>query len=255
MRQHEIEDIENILLEKYKTAIDFAIEKFKKGIAIYRGSRSSKMYSNEKIIYSNPTLRVTDRKSSNTYNYYSLWMDNNPQWSSFPKRSKSLICSTDILTADSYGKPKIVVPLINCTIGICPEHDLWYSFAKVNSLLKLSTWLYDHFTIQWRNQDNENLTYPELIQKLKDTRPDFTMDHWYKDLEDLLKKYGNAEDVLDIILNPSENNFMLTTWSQFNKRPDENEDGFEVWLSAPCLLIDPYYFTNLALSRNTNATL
>ena len=252
MRLNEIQESDDHLMLKYKSAIDFAIEKFKKDIAIYRGSTSIKMYSDKRIIYSNPTTRSTDRKSSNSFNYYNLWMSNNPQWSSFPKRGKSLICTTSLKTASSYGKPKIVVPLLDCKIGVCPKEDLWYSFTAVNSLFELTTWLYNHFSEQWPDQDNENITYPQLLQKLNNTRYNVNADRRYIDLENLLKKYNNAEDVIELILNPSKNNFILTTWAQFNNKFNDTDTGLEVWLSSPVLLIDPYYFSNL-VARDTNA--
>lgn len=243
MRLNEIEDTDDHFLLKYKSAIDFAIEKFKKGIAIYRGG---KYFNDDKIIYKNPSTRTTNRLSSNTFNYYTLWMDNNPQWASFPKRGKSLICSTNLETANSYGKPMVVVPLINCTIGVCPDHDLWYCFQKVDSLMKFSDWLNNHFRTQWPNEDNDDITYQQLIQKLKEVKPDPVNNHWYLGLEKLLQTYGNAEEVIREVLDPVENNFTLTTWIQFNKRFNDVEDGNEVWLGAPCLLIDPHYFSNLA---------
>jgi len=121
-------------------------------------------------MFVDPTARTTERKSANTYNYYTLWMDNDPAWASFPKRSRSLICSTSLNIASSYkgqgGKPMVVIPVENCTIGVCSAADLWESF-RFGWLSDLTYWLHKKFEIQWPNDDNENMNYQELIRKLK----------------------------------------------------------------------------------------
>ena len=43
------------------------------------------------------------RKTHDTFNYYTLILDNAPDWKDFPKRSKSLICSLNKKTAILLG--------------------------------------------------------------------------------------------------------------------------------------------------------
>ena len=239
MRLYEIEDSNSDLLNRYKSAVDLAIEKYKKGIAIYRGS---KKFTSEIIKFSDPASRETDRVSTNTYNYYTLWMDNDPDWAEYPKRSKSLICSTLYTTARDYGKVAVVVPLTNCNIGVCPEDDLWYSFKITHSLIRLTGWLFNHFEKKWKGEDNENINYQQLIQKLENTVPDGAMYH-NPMLEDTLRKYNNALDMMHNEFTPSKNGFLLTTWNEFNITGVVDK---EVWLSAPCLLIPFMIFSKLA---------
>src|SRR5882762_7031765 len=103
---------------------------------IYRGLNGHE----ENILYVDPTNYT--RRSANTDNYYTLLMDNLPSWSKFPKRSKSLICTTDSDNADTYGQVKgsvyVVLPLGNPIIACCDGEDLWDSFHYVQSEMDIS---------------------------------------------------------------------------------------------------------------------
>ena len=244
MRLAELEDDENILLEKYKDQIDIAIEKYKQNVAIYRGSNNY----DENVKYVDPTTRTTYRKSANTFNYYNLWMSNNPQWAEYPKRNKSLICTTNKYISENYGFTRVVIPLIDCKIGICSKSDLWASFTKIKGLDSINNWLHDHFLNTFPHQRFNHLTYEEFMQKLKEVKPDKEKYMFAANLEKLLKIYGDAEGVMHEILDPDINNFTVTTWKQFNITGNK-----EVWLSAPCLLIEPSMFRTLAKEQK-NAT-
>ena len=73
-----------------------------------------------------------ERVSANTSNYYTTLMDNFSEWNAYPKRAKSLICSTDSETAEQYGGfVYYVFPLeLNSKFGKCSKSDIWYSFRQ-----------------------------------------------------------------------------------------------------------------------------
>lgn len=78
-----------------------------------------------------------DRVSKNTLNYYTQWMDNHSQWNAYPKRSKSLICTTSLDTAHGYHQKVFrVIPSNDCKIGVVPAADLWYGFQPLRSFFK-----------------------------------------------------------------------------------------------------------------------
>lgn len=80
-----------------------------------------------------------DRVSKNTLNYYTLWMDNHPDWAAYPKRSKSLICSTSLDTASGFhNKIFRVIPSNDCKIGVAHTRDLWYGFAHIRAFFRNS---------------------------------------------------------------------------------------------------------------------
>jgi hypothetical protein len=77
-----------------------------------------------------------NRKSLNTYNYYTIWMDNNPEWKNYPKRSKSLCCATSFNSASEmgYGSTFLIIPADDAKMGVCPEIDLWYGFKQLDKI-------------------------------------------------------------------------------------------------------------------------
>lgn len=80
-----------------------------------------------------------ERASKNTFNYYTQWMDNHPDWKAYPKRSKSLICTTSMDVAAGYHQQIFhVIPSNACKIGVVPAHDLWYSFEPLRDYLYMS---------------------------------------------------------------------------------------------------------------------
>lgn len=75
--------------------------------------------------------RISPYASTNSYN---LLLSNLPSWSKYPKRNKSLVCTTDFKTAcEGYGKGSayVVLPFDGSDIGVCPTSDIWDSFTKV----------------------------------------------------------------------------------------------------------------------------
>ena len=243
MRLFEIEENSN-LLEKYQNEVNFALDKFiKYNISIYRGSDTY----NKSIQFIDPTLRHTSRISAmDIGNYYTVWMDNDSKWSNFPKRGKSLICSS--YSTEFYGSPRIVVPLVNTKIGICPESDIWKSFKSVYSLGDFSEWLRDTAFKDF-NHDPQNITYPQLINMLKnidigEMHLPYTFTSWFKK-EMLDASNNNGLEMMNVILDPIKNKFILTTWNEL----DHFNKDCELWSSAPCLLIEPDIFKLLVKER------
>ena len=100
-----------------------------KDVRIYRGVHNI----NVDPKYVDPTQ--FNRKSSSTSNFYTVIIDNSPAWSKYPKRSQSLVCSTNFEYASGYGKTYLVIPIDGVPIGVCSEDDFWGSFSNVSSNL------------------------------------------------------------------------------------------------------------------------
>lgn len=73
---------------------------------------------------------ASERRSANTMNHTTLLVDNLPSWKRFPKRSQSIICSTNFANAQSYGPIHLVYPTDQCDIGVVPSMDMWDGFQK-----------------------------------------------------------------------------------------------------------------------------
>lgn len=96
---------------------------------LYRGLSNSfkdKMYIADSTDY--------DRKSPE-FSCHNFIMDNNKEWSEFPKRSKSIICTNNEVITTSYGKPFYLIPANFTKIGVAPEPDVWESFNDLHGEL------------------------------------------------------------------------------------------------------------------------
>ena len=107
-------------------------------LKIYRGFKR-----NESLMYIDSSKY--ERKSANTNNIYTLLLSEIlPNWSMYPKRNKSFICSTDKGYAGSYGAQHDeaanykVYPLGDPTIGICSDYDIWDCFRRNFNLLNMN---------------------------------------------------------------------------------------------------------------------
>ena len=65
-----------------------------------------------------------ERRSRNTSNFYTLFMNHDPLWKEYPARD--IICSSNKTTF-------IVIPPNDTKIGICIDRDMWYSKIEVNN--------------------------------------------------------------------------------------------------------------------------
>jgi hypothetical protein len=140
---------------------------------IWRGT-----YNNAPILIGDSNLG-SPRKSANTYNYYTLFMDNSPQWSEFPKRSRSFICSTSSSTSNGFGDLFIVLPYDDAHVGVTPRYDLWQAFVdgdvSTSSLDKemtiLNSLMVNEFRLTHKDDMRKNFkkpnTYEELVRILE----------------------------------------------------------------------------------------
>jgi hypothetical protein len=240
MRLHEIED-KNI--KQVKTAIDFAVEKYRRNnVTIYKGSDN---YHHTEVFYRDPTAHAQPRISANTQNYVTLWVDNSKEWTHFPKRGRSLICSTDAHTASGYGEVAVVMPLENTKIGVCSKPDFWDSFSETmppaHGVLELNVFI-DKIIRKQLGQKlyQKSLTYSKLVDIFNELELPDTMrtgfGRW-------VEQHG-WQHTMDMILDPKANEFSLTTWQQFNITGDH-----EVWLSAPCAMLRVELFQELAAGK------
>lgn len=91
---------------------------------IYRGFK----HSSSPWFISQPSKYERKSKLGASGNVYTVLMDNLNSWQKFPKRSRSLICSTSGSTAKNYGQVYLVIPFDGAKWGVCPDEDIWNSF-------------------------------------------------------------------------------------------------------------------------------
>lgn len=235
--------------EKYKTIIDDYIAS---GNYIYRGMKGTSPY----IIGNGST---GERKSKNTYNFYTTLIDNFlPQWKPYPKRSKSFICTTDSTVAFGYGRLYVVIPLDLQPIGICPAEDFWFGFKNINEIGLRSLNQFNQVLQELlRNTIDQYLPEnPKTVSSVMDMLETYVKntsqeefdalnrDHWYdiKQVNDMFayfKKHGVWKG-LTYLFDPDINGFEVTTnidTAHFGKN--------EVWLSDRVLFIHNDKFQDL----------
>lgn len=176
----------------------------------------------------------------------------------FPKRSKSIICSTAYGAASAYGHSVYkIFPFDDTKIGVSPESDIWYTFPQYGTIelfnegfRKLIESFLDYNFINNIKSYNELLKLCNEIDKvkinyLKNKEPEKM--HEKLDgyilviLDDYKYLYSNIKliDVFNKALNPLNNGFKI----KYSKnRIDYNK---EVWLDENCLAISNYLFKSI----------
>jgi hypothetical protein len=239
MRLHEIEGSYSVykdpLYQQHKRAIDFAVNKYvTNGSAIYKGSVRYKGV--DQLIMRDPMSFPDPRRSKNTLNYYTEWVDHSPQWAQFPKRSRSLICSTNRKKAGQYGDVAVVVPIKDTAVGVCSSGDWWESFKTTSpdhDPDEINQFVHEVLKDNGVFLNGKTVTYDEFAPHLhsadleKHDPSVFT-----EDLRDEAMVLGGLVELMDYVFDPAANGFSLTTWRQFGITGDH-----EVWLSAPCVMI------------------
>ena len=135
---------------------------------IYRGDTSHYVIPGSADIID---VMGTARVSANTSNHYTIIFDNHPEMKDFPKRSKSLICSTSFSKAsdysESYSDPFIVLPTNDSTVGFTGEQDIWnkyITFAGVTMSLPSTNDMFEYLGIKDRSIQD----FYDFQEKLRD---------------------------------------------------------------------------------------
>jgi hypothetical protein len=238
-----------ILRGQFSTAHKKAFE-----YPIFRGVRGAAEYP-----YWIVQPAKTYRSSKNTSNFYTGLIDKLPSWREYPKRSRSIICSSSEGNASAFGHLLRVFPKNGSKIGVCPQSDFWDSFKLMMDRTKIYTMdefndtftgifedaykplgdmgrelteeTYKQFidlTNQWATKDN-------IIQKIRTS--EHVDNHTRAALVDDINKYfgGDWEKYFDDLMNPTANKFELHTIETYNVKESRDK---EVWTDGVCLMID-----------------
>lgn len=230
----------NTILHKNCSQI---IENYKNSSnVIYRGINNNNIH-----LYINP-LKHT-RVSANTRNYYTIMFDEIlPSWKDWPKRSKSIICSTNFHSASSYGNVYKIYPFNNSKIGFCPQMDIWLSFMDtfgedLSYVEKIFRELSMYFLNDKLRENKQSIVtfIKDIDNELEDYRTKFfdfyasgsTM--FSGETTSFLQKYYKSKksmfDFLNTIFNPNINRFSKGNPSM---KLLQNK---ELWIEGECLLI------------------
>lgn len=216
---------------------------------IFRGVRNNTLI---KLINTSEHTRV----SANTSNIYTELIDNSSKWKGYPKRSKSIVCSTcPIGYIDQYGDIHFVIPKDNAQVGICSRFDLWDSFEMVRTLGLESMDDFNDIVQRILKSDKNILIKAKKFNKisannLMDRIDEIDLD---MDTENAVIKIMNMIihnnstllDELNLLLDPQLNKFKVVKAGQFkdetgckNVSGRNGGEGKELWIEGECMLIN-----------------
>jgi len=215
-------------------AISFIQENCKQALKMYNENRE--IYRSITDEYKSTPFKIGDsskfkRTSAYTKNYYTMLLDNLPEWKKFPKRSRSFIGSSTIERATSHGGTLYVAfPVDGTKIGVCPKDDIWGSFGELR-LSQFNRFLEDFFynlLHQYPNETNwkKLKTQFKSINKIIKANPELIE-------VTFIKKYhkDNLFNAVREYLNPDKNKFQL---KEIGDKLSKNK---EIWWSGRTVFI------------------
>ncbi len=234
---------------------------------IYRGiygNTTSMRYHNkdgniQKLLTIDPSKHK--RYARNTESYYIAMMDESHYWSEYPKRSNSIICSTDYTRAKAYGAVYRVIPLKeNSKFSLCSAGDVFYSFDYLFKKLKSMGFdfggqrkpaipaLNDLIVSLGGQHEEEEITRDAMANSLNifqmnlDEKEEYDEEEWkYADMiKDFVKEYiegdemiGDLYDEIEQHMSPDDNGFELIEYGRSTKLPQNRE----IYTDSECLMV------------------
>lgn len=231
---------------------------------IYRGIKGEKyLYQNKMASILEIKPKKFHRKARNTDNHYIQLLDNSPYWEGYPKRSQSIICSLNFHKASNYmgldseiGDVYRVIPKDPTTpIVICPSSDVFFSFhhlenkffenlgVSISTVSDLNQFLIFAFGIQpqYTIKDIEkkvNTIYQRIVSgQLTIDNASNTRNYEAKLIQGInnnpkFTPEVNFFELLNSWMNPKDNGFKLTSYSQGISIGNE-----EAYTSGDCFLV------------------
>ncbi len=182
------------------------------------------------------------RTAANTHNYMNLIMSNMDSWAHYPRRDRSLICSTSKNNSENYGEIYRVYPYDGTLIGVCPADDIWDSFSTLKmSVEDFCETIYGAYKQEFGKQMEEH-DYPLFMQQMSQLSDKIAAlseeelgEYFYEFFIVQLKKH---KTLLNMVLScsPEANKFALTDTSNFTVK-GKGRLGKEVWVGGPAILV------------------
>jgi len=216
-----------------------ALSAMRKGKEVYRGVGDASVGKSD-FIFIKPT--GSDRVSANTHNLYTLVIDGSSKWAKYPKRSKSIICTTDYNNANNYGRTFIVLPKNGYTLGICPTEDMWASFyssldGRLDNFNEEVAELIDEMGMEYSIY-KQLKTPSDLKSLMKEMDKAFDESGVSEERFDWLRGYnGSFLKLFEMLLDPEQNGFK--TSKDINSLPDGER---EVWTDSDSYLVSYEWF-------------
>lgn len=256
-RTARLSDEEFINLAKTKCKDFLASPKYLQRIkASFNGDYS---YINPKLSHRNPLMK--DEGSGGVFSsHHTLLMDNLPSWNGFPKRTQSIIGSTNFGFDPSFGDYYYcIIPYDGANFAVAPDGDLWNSSCKISGEeYKFD----DYFSESFSQASISDYSYDEMmedIQKLYDdylSGKELEISHYIIRILKQMKE-DNVKDVKIALNNyfaPNKfrglgtkhvgsNGFTLMNYSEISNIQEKDSQGNlikygnEFWTDSECLIV------------------
>jgi hypothetical protein len=186
----------------------------------------------DEYLFIDPSKSV--RVSANTANYYTLFMDNDPSWKAFPKRSRSIIGATNLERINHWPTIYRVYPYNGAKIGVCPSDDIWTSFDAHIMLSDINSAISDL-------TGEHPQTYKELLKAFKQIdmfkyEPEFWNEHqWQKNILKSMGYFKSDKSFYQVYkkyMDPKENGFYLEGSNY------QTNSVYEFWTDSPCIMLN-----------------
>lgn len=237
---HDIDGLVKVLQTHCKGALMSAHN----GEFIYRGTRSDLKSG----VYHPGS---GERKSQNTENFYTVFLDTNPANKDFPKRSKSFIASTNVSKADNYkyswdveGTLLFCFPFDETEIGVVGEDDMWdlsldlgAPLANGNSIAALNSFWADVLSSSDAGHDVDSLADMQRI--LRKMPADIVVKRMKSN--DILGKVNrdkmSDEEIVELLIDALPKAYSYK-WLGCTVTDSKNLPKLnEVWFSGKCVMV------------------
>jgi hypothetical protein len=229
-----------------------ALWMLQKNTPLYRGDLNPGLNATLKQTgFVNVDTSITERKSQDNFNYYTVILDNHPEYKDFPKRSRSFIGATKeeiaadfINVDDDTNRPFIMIPYDGAKIGMVHERDIWY--VKITLFGKQSTF-------EFANEDFNNILKKpaqnikifegfDKLLKHGDERAVERFKKIFKLTDEEVEKYSKTflEEIWRAY-SPKETGFTVHT----TKTLPRPLPASEVWVGGKVMLIDYEMWLNM----------
>jgi hypothetical protein len=207
---------------------------------LYRGDRSNNIEDIMKTGFATVDPSATRRKSENTSNYYTVILDNHPDYKDFPKRSRSFIGTTNLVIAQHYSglnKPLIMIPYDDVKIGMVNERDIWgVRISPFNHTMSMD---FERANRPFKRMGiNPNIKSFEDFDKLLKSGDRFAIENLKKayDLtnKEALKYSKRFMEEIWRAYSPKETGFRVYTTKTLPRKYVDTE----VWVGGKVMLID-----------------
>ena len=196
----------------------------------------------------------SERKSRNTTNWYTVILDSNPDMFQYPKRSKSLICSTDIHYAEDFGgRVAIMLPVNGSKIGCVNEFDLWEAEPTLfGTSLKIQDMNHLWQELSVRSKYELKATAESFMDFANKVKTDKFLQEAVKFSFPKIDKDYNFNHFMDDVYdayNPNKLGF-----SAVNPKTLTAKNGGEVWLGGPVVEVSFDLHTKLLVELRNGKT-